>query len=127
MLGPLPFGQGRACSPKNTLRPHNHMCYPTKFRRSRSNRLGVRGVLKKFLDAGPSSLGMVACLPPRNTQRTQMCYHTKFRIGQTVWAQVGVSPPQKKMESWAPPLGAWLIHYKLNPVPEVLANQISWL
>jgi len=93
----------------------------------RSNRLGVRGVLKKFGDAGPSSLGMVACLPPRNTQRTQMCYHTKFRIGQTVWAQVGVSPPQKKMESWAPPLGAWLIHYKLNPVPEVLANQISWL
>jgi len=55
-----------------------YMCYRTKFRRSRSNRLGIGRGPKKFRDAGapPFSDGGVA--DPRNTPLSHLRYRTIY-------------------------------------------------
>ena len=54
----ITLGMGAWLTPKNMLL--RNVCYQTKFRRSRTNRMGVgKGVPNFFLeDAEPSRLGM---------------------------------------------------------------------
>jgi len=73
---------GTGGPPRKTLLPHT--CNHTKFRRSKSNRMGVdRGSEKIFRDAGPSHLWMGARLILINTLLSPLCYRAKFSLSRS--------------------------------------------
>ena len=75
--GAPPLGIGAWLTHRNTLL--SHVCYHTKFRRSRSNRLGVgNGVHKiwRIWPRPPWDMGRGS--PLRNTLLYNSCYHAKF-------------------------------------------------
>jgi len=77
-----PLGRGHGWPPRNTLL--SHVRYHTKFRRSRSNRLGLDSGSQRIWERWcPDPLGWRCGWPHRNMLLSHLCYHAKFGYART--------------------------------------------
>jgi len=109
-------------SPRNTLLPH--LCYHTKFHRSRSNRLGVFKVrVPRCWDAGAQSPWDGDAADPKKRAPPHVCYHDKFGRWSNRMCAVRVQNIWETLVRCPVVMGIWL-NPRNTPLPTCVSMPI---